>query len=100
MRLSESEVERLAKLSPIVRVQGQQWRDRMADDAVIGIRRWPIPPVHSLDVHLHALGEPRQQLPVADFPAAMAVRVNNLTDKRDNGAACQTNSALYGRQAI
>src|SRR5215472_18614115 len=72
----------------------------MVGDAAIGIGGWPFPPVHGVDVHLHVLREPRQQLPVADFPATVAVRVNNFTDKRDDGATCHGNSAPYGRQAI
>src|ERR1039458_8226507 len=72
----------------------------MVGDAVVGVGGRAIPPVHSVDMDLHALPEPRQQLLVADFPATMTVRINNITDKRDNGAARHRNSAPYGRQVV
>jgi hypothetical protein len=38
-------------------------------------------------MHLGMLREPGQQFLVTDFSAATAVRRNNITYKRDNGAA-------------
>src|ERR1700733_9627672 len=97
---AESEAQGLAKGSPIVPVQRQQRRDRMVGDATVGVRGRATPPVHSVNMDLQALPEPRQQLLVSDFPAAMTVRINNITHQRDNGAARHGNSAPYGRQVI